>query len=167
LATTVGNNYVELQNSASADTLAWQAADTTLQGNIDAEAATRAAADAAIQADVDANEAAMAAADAALQAQIDASAADITNLTADMQAMYFRHQRDDFAVVSSGDYVATMSFAMEPGSLQVFVNGLLKRETDDYTLTLSGSAAESVTVLGAEAGDDVVVMGQFHFELAS
>ena len=92
----------------------------------------------------------------------------IQNLQTDRANLYNRHQKDGFLVGVNGDYVATLTSSIEPGAMQVFVNGLMKKETDDYSVSLDGNGMVSaVTVLSAEAGDDVIVMGQKYFTFAS
>jgi hypothetical protein len=69
-----------------AETLARQAADTTLQSNLDAEAAARAAADTTLQTNLNAEAAARAAADTTLQNNVNAEAAARQAADATLQA---------------------------------------------------------------------------------
>jgi hypothetical protein len=118
------------------------AADTTLQSNIDAEAARALAAEGLL-------------------------ADDVSELNADVLALHGRHFRASSVVGVGGDYSVAISPA-DAGSLQVFVNGLLKVAGDDYTVAtdLNGSVTD-LTVKDCEAGDDVTVMGQGYVALTS
>jgi len=156
-------------NEADAD-----AADAVLQGQItsnDADIATNAA-------DIATETARALAAEAVNAGLISAEATrataaegvlttDVLELNADVLALHGRHFRASSVVVAGGAHGVSVSPA-DAGSLQVFVNGLLKVAGDDYTVTADGNGSVTdVSVLGCEAGDDVTVMGQGYVSLTS